>query len=728
MRTFRNFCNFSLERLLFKLVWYSLTRHAWVLFLFLVILPSLSFSQWKWQNPLPQGNGIASFFFTSSKTGYAVGGYGALLKTTDGGANWTVYPPNGSVDYYSVFFTDANTGYIAGSNHYYGLILKTTDAGATWDTCYQGSQNDSYLKSIYFPTSNVGYSVGEDGSLLKTTDAGATWTAQNYGYNAFFQSVYFTSADTGYILTTFRYVLKTTNGGTTWDTLDTGPVSGGFSSIFFTDANTGYLSNPLSLLKTTDAGASWVDDTTGMNSEFYEIGYFSIFFTSPDTGYVCNSLGDLFKTVDHGNTWFHQSQIPSSSGEIASIFFTDAKTVYALGYAAEIRKSDDGGIIWSKCTKGNYPWPLYSICFADSLTGYAGGLGGLFMYTQDGGTHWNFASIYEGPMIYSICFTSKTDGFIVGSSGSIEKTVDGGNTWTKLTSGTNITLNSVFFTDANTGYVAGGDFNLTGTGIILKTTDAGLTWSPTLFNFKLNSVYFPSVNTGFAVGLDSAGYYGTVIKTVDGGLTWNKVFNIGRELKSVFFTNNDTGYVAGEYFVCETRDGGEHWSYHSPPASNTFTSVFFSSPSRGYVVDDRGNIFKTTDAGESWMSDSTITGNPLHSVFCPDTNSVYVAGEYATILRSVHKKPNTVEEKQQDSEWFTLYPNPATDRMFITETGNRRENFFVTIYSMDGKIELNRNFMLQKQVKLGINTLAKGCYLVKIQEGNHIEVKKLVRE
>jgi photosystem II stability/assembly factor-like uncharacterized protein len=599
-----------------------------------VLLCSLfAYSQWTWQNPLPQGNGLAAFFFTASDTGYAVGNNGALMKTTDGGISWKVYPPSISVDYYSVFFTDANTGYIAGSNNYYGLILKTTDAGASWDTCYKGTQTDSYLSSIYFPTHNIGYAIGGSDGLLKTTDAGTTWTVLGTGFG---QIVYFTSPDTGYILSPFRYAFKTTNGGTTWDTLPIPPTNLDFNSIYFTDANTGYLSNDLTLLKTTDAGASWVDDTTGMHGSFSSIGDFSIFFTSHDTGYVCNSSGDLFKTVDSGNTWFHLSHIPSSSNEISSIFFTESKTAYALGYASEVLKSVNGGLSWTSLTSGNNIWGLYSLYFVDSLTGYAGGSLGLFMKTSNGGKHWENASILEGPDMYSMYFTSKTDGVVVGDYGSIAKTINAGRTWTKITSGTTLPLNSVIFTDSVTGYIAGGDDYLAGHGIILKTTDAGLTWSPTFFNCKLSSIHFPSAMVGYAVGMDSAGYYGIVIKTIDGGLTWKKVNIGGSEYKSVFFTSNDTGFVAGEYYVRKTRDGGVHWSGATPPVYNTFTSIFFSSPRKGYVVDERGNIFKTTDAGESWVNDSTITGNDLLSVFCPDTNTAFAVGGRATILRSGH--------------------------------------------------------------------------------------------
>lgn len=63
----------------------------------------------------------------------------------------------------------------------------------------------------------------------------------------------------------------------------------------------------------------------------------------------------------------------------------------------------------------------------------------------------------------------------------------------------------IHFPDANTGY-------LVGDGIILKTTDAGSTWTSLSFGVTLSSVYFTDVNTGYAVGGN-----GAIIKTSNGG-------------------------------------------------------------------------------------------------------------------------------------------------------------------------------------------------------------------
>src|SRR6266849_268151 len=51
---------------------------------------SLAQSGWFWQNPLPQGNPLMAVSFVDANTGTAVGEYGTILRTTDGGATWTL--------------------------------------------------------------------------------------------------------------------------------------------------------------------------------------------------------------------------------------------------------------------------------------------------------------------------------------------------------------------------------------------------------------------------------------------------------------------------------------------------------------------------------------------------------------------------------------------------------------------------------------------------------------
>jgi len=99
-------------------------KKLFILFCFSFI-SVFAYSQWEWQNPLPQGNTLSSVWFTDANTGYAVGGDygigGTILKTLDGGITWSTLSIGTTNQLHSVTFADANNGFAVGEN---GTILK----------------------------------------------------------------------------------------------------------------------------------------------------------------------------------------------------------------------------------------------------------------------------------------------------------------------------------------------------------------------------------------------------------------------------------------------------------------------------------------------------------------------------------------------------------------------------------------------------------------------------
>ena len=153
----------------------------------LFLLPGIGQAGWFWQNPLPQGNRLWSVYCLNDTTGFTVGSFGTILKTTDGGANWVSQASGSTVWLRSVHFPmDALTGYTVG---WYGTILKTTNGGANWVSQSSGTTNG--LNSVHFPVdAQTGYAVGSGGVILKTTDGGTNWVSQT-GTSVWLTSVHF---------------------------------------------------------------------------------------------------------------------------------------------------------------------------------------------------------------------------------------------------------------------------------------------------------------------------------------------------------------------------------------------------------------------------------------------------------------------------------------------------------------------------------------------------------
>jgi len=82
---------------------------------FLLFQPTMLAQQgWFWQSPLPTGYTLHSIDFVNATTGWAVGGMGTIVNTTDGGITWSTQISGTTERLFSVSFADANNGTAVG--------------------------------------------------------------------------------------------------------------------------------------------------------------------------------------------------------------------------------------------------------------------------------------------------------------------------------------------------------------------------------------------------------------------------------------------------------------------------------------------------------------------------------------------------------------------------------------------------------------------------------------
>lgn len=103
-----------------------------LLLIFILIYVPNNYPQWFWQNPLTQGNSLNGTYFISHDTGWAVGDFGTMLKTTNAGAVWSIQSSPTTNSLYGISFFDSSNGIIAGGNPGRGVILRTSDRGKNW--------------------------------------------------------------------------------------------------------------------------------------------------------------------------------------------------------------------------------------------------------------------------------------------------------------------------------------------------------------------------------------------------------------------------------------------------------------------------------------------------------------------------------------------------------------------------------------------------------------------
>lgn len=171
--------------------------------------------------------------FPSSSTGFVVGTNGRILKTTNGGNNWTTSTSGTTAELKDVYFTGTQNGYTVGSER----VLRTVNGGSSWtSTIFSGS----YFKSIHFPSSNVGYAVGENRKFIKTINAGLSWTLSimNIPTNADLNSVYFVSDNEGYVTGSDGVIYHTNSGGVYWEKLQ---LNSELNDVYFINQSNGFL-------------------------------------------------------------------------------------------------------------------------------------------------------------------------------------------------------------------------------------------------------------------------------------------------------------------------------------------------------------------------------------------------------------------------------------------------------------------------------------------------------
>ncbi len=145
-----------------------------------------------------------------------VGSGGLISTTANQGATWTKVSLGTTADLNAIAVTtsggSAGTGWAVGA---YGVILKTTDYGQTW---HSQSWSDTTVKftAVSTPDGNTVWATGNTGSsssiLVYSSDSGASWTIQPTGAYSV-ASVYGLDPSTAWIVGANGAILKTLTAG-----------------------------------------------------------------------------------------------------------------------------------------------------------------------------------------------------------------------------------------------------------------------------------------------------------------------------------------------------------------------------------------------------------------------------------------------------------------------------------------------------------------------------------
>jgi photosystem II stability/assembly factor-like uncharacterized protein len=135
-----------------------------------------------WSSQLTENNadGLRA---VNSTTCWVVGGESTLLRTTDAGLTWVPIANTGLSTFSAnaVFFLDQNTGWVGVQEHGVHMgekVLRTTDGGASWSV--HPLPPGFRIQSMYFIDANNGWIVSSSGEIARTTTGGVSSVKEEY--------------------------------------------------------------------------------------------------------------------------------------------------------------------------------------------------------------------------------------------------------------------------------------------------------------------------------------------------------------------------------------------------------------------------------------------------------------------------------------------------------------------------------------------------------------------
>lgn len=258
---------------------------------------------------------------------------GGVLKTTDGGLNWTALGDAWTFPTVSTLAVDPknpNTVY-AGTGDFHGMlgaytmgIMKTTDGGATWTNLGRSNFGSVAVSGLTVdPTDSniimVSTGRGPDGSgrVWRSTNGGTSWTSP-INVTANWSGLTYTGADSSgnrnyYVIGGGGNLYRSGDRGATWTKLTAPGTSNDFAlpSIAGSavDSKAAYIMSTADqkIYKTADSGASWTDTTNNHPGDYnWSQGFYDWYIACYKNGtkdHLITGLIDVCESADGGATW-----------------------------------------------------------------------------------------------------------------------------------------------------------------------------------------------------------------------------------------------------------------------------------------------------------------------------------------------------------------------------------------------------------------------------------------
>lgn len=430
----------------------------------------------------------------------AAGYWGTVYVSEDGGETWDKAESGTKRLIYDISIADGHKGWAVGQT---GIILRTEDGGRTWSK--QESPKEATatnLFAVHAVDGNTAWAVGEWGSRLFTDDGGASW--QDFSLTidethpqfvwlapaeqdrvrrgeAVFEDVTLNDvtcrpgpSKSCWMIGEFGYVFYSETLGQSWEraAIEQGariePIELPYNSIELTEEHAAAL----------ERFASQIADEQHLNvainpvASDREIQDFGMGEDPTDFFEILEARTNEVKAVvEEAGILQDRIRLRGSPPWDYEDFLEDDPEFLVRYF--DSRRREKSGL---EVDIAQNPY-LFSIRFRDEQHGLISGLGGLVLKSDDGGRNWAYHNIDRKQALFAVQPMAK-DSIAIGEKGLLRVSSDGGVSWSAPGKGFPTIFTFMrdlgFAADETTGFIVGQS------GMVLKSLDAGKTWSQVL--------------------------------------------------------------------------------------------------------------------------------------------------------------------------------------------------------------------------------------------------------